>query len=150
MAFAFDGGLLVGNDGAYSCKFDTGTSIVRSCTHLTPHSLPSSLCVEKMVKSILFFVFYKAEPHSRDKRQTPNVVFSIWHFGDFSLARSGQTPNAKHHIYTIINAVNKLLLVLSLSSLLSFGHPSLKKGSFCQEPTISNNSCTSNPITIPS
>jgi hypothetical protein len=39
---------------------------------------------------------YEAEPHSRDKRQMPNVVFSIWRSGDFSLAQSGQTPNAKH------------------------------------------------------
>jgi hypothetical protein len=38
----------------------------------------------------------EAEPHGRDKRQMPNVVFSIWRSGDFSLAQSGQTPNAKH------------------------------------------------------
>jgi len=41
-------------------------------------------------------LYRKAEPHSRDKRQMPNVVFSIWRSGDFSLAQSGQTPNAKH------------------------------------------------------
>jgi hypothetical protein len=68
---------------------------------------------------------HEAEPHGRDKRQMPNVVFSIWHSGDFSLARRDkrQTPNTE---YTIINAVNKILIVLGQICVASdVGHRSL-------------------------
>jgi len=63
------------------------TAKIPFCQTLLPKKVPG---FHNPMKDI------EAEPHGRDKRQMPNVVFSIWHSGDFSLARSGQTPNAKH------------------------------------------------------